>query len=103
MIALREIEVDKFFKTMGKMAGEAELTEACADVVSAHVGLVVRSFGLIEVGICALRGLDLTVGETHRNGRLKRSKRGRVAELCIAGGRKGLKLLNGVEICEGAG
>lgn len=49
MIALREIEVHEFFETMGVLAGKTILTEACVDVVSAHLSLVMRFFGLTEV------------------------------------------------------
>lgn len=49
MIALREIEIDEFFEPVGELAGEAKLAEACANVVGAHLGLIVRPFRLTEI------------------------------------------------------
>ena len=46
---MREIEIDEFFEPVGELAGKAELAEACAYVVGAHVGLIVRSFRLAEI------------------------------------------------------
>lgn len=46
MLALREIEVDEFFKSVRELAGEAELAKAGPDVVRAHMGLEMGCFWL---------------------------------------------------------